>query len=1012
MPPKGEKMSNPSLQVNFSANTAGFSQGMSQLRQKLLELNTRMEENRQKIREANAQIREYEKELRQLRTATQNGTTATAEQQARMQTLRDRIAQTSAQLGVLRTTEQDLQGSIRSANAEIQNQEKGLQAVTSGAASMGDVLRANLWSSAIQSAVRKLTSSLKGIAQHCYNVGTSFESGMSQVKAISGASGEELEQLTQRAKDLGAQTKFTASQAADAMNYMAMAGWNAQQMLDGIDGVMSLAAASGEDLAQVSDIVTDAITAFGLKAEDVAHFSDVLAASSAASNTNAAMMGETFQYCATIAGALGFSIEDVTEAIGIMANSGVKSSMAGTALRTLFTNLSQEVKLSGQRLGEVTVRTANADGSMRSLRDILADLREAFSQLTDSEKSVQAEAVAGKYAMSGFLALMNAGEGDVDKLRSAIEECDGASAQMADTMQNNTAGAVVIMQSALEGLGIAVYEKFGEQLRDDVNDLTDVFSVLRERIESGSLDEVFDRAARSVGKAADQLVDFAAEALPAAIEGIANIITFFVEYRSVILGVVTAIASYKAVSAIGSLMAGFAGSIRGVVASLTHQAAATVTATAATQGYTAAQIAANTAAAANPYVMLASAVVALGVGLAALIASSNSTAESFEELSRKAEELNEAAEQSAAAAEDVHKLVDEYHNIKKAADDTEEAKQRLSEIQDTLVDTYGAEADKLDLVNGKYEEQLLLLQNIADSKDKAAEYSVRAAYYADAAAQRAHTLADGEVVDSLLSISDGNARQALFDSLVNIAGRHGVDFSSWRMDDNVSFETTAAIWKDLLDENLEIFEGSTLTDGKGIADFYGKLYNDYLKMTAAAEQLEHNKKLYDELSAGEPAAVSESTSGSFTAGSWMMKEYSEKGLAQQAEYKAQRNRLTGVNWDDYDEIKKYLQYLRDVEEITESQYYDKLEEHANKLLDRNSEKWRSAMSEIYKGRKKGGSGGVADGDEYDSEKKYLKWRLDMGYITEADYYRKLAQLRDRYLDESSDKWRQATLGKR
>lgn len=1137
-------MSNPSLQVNFSANTAGFSQGMSQLKQKLSELNTQLEENKQKTRETNAQIKEYEKELkqleaaeknsaaaaaeqqkemqalreqiaqsspklldlntrleenkqktreanaqlkecekelRQLQTATQNGSNATAEQQARMQSLRDkisqttssiavlktahqqlqaaisqenaqlreyqrklsqieastrngntvtgeqqarmqelrdRIAQTTSQLGTLRTAQHDLQGQIRSTNAEIENQETKLESVTSGAMTMGDVLRANLWSSAIQSAVRKLTSSLKQAAQYCYNVGTSFESGMSQVKAISGASESELAQLTQRAKDLGAQTKFTASQAAEAMNYMAMAGWNAQQMLDGIDGVMSLAAASGGDLGQTSDIVTDAITAFGLKAEDVAHFSDVLAAAAANANTNVSMMGETFQYCAPIAGALGFTIEDVSEAIGLMANSGIKSSMAGTALRTLFTNLSQEVKISGQRIGEISVQTSNADGSMRSLKDILADLREAFSQLTDSEKTVQAESIAGKYAMSGFLALMNTGENDINKLRTAIEQCDGASAQMADTMQNNTAGAVVIMQSAIEGLGIAVYEKFGDNLRGDINDLTDVFTNLRERVESGDLDEVFDRVAAKTGKAADQLVDFAAEALPSAIEGIANLISFLVEYRGVILGVIAATLTFKAASSLGNMFAALAGAIKGVTASLAGQTVATAATTAATQKLTAAQIAANIAANANPYVLLASAIIGLAVGIGTLIGSNTSAAESFEELSKKAKELNQTAEESVSAAEGVHKLVDEYHNIKKADDDTEEAKQRLSEIQDTLVDTYGVEADKLDLVNGKYEEQLLLLQDIADAKDENAQYSVRAAYYADVAAQKALSLSDGKPDSTLndLASYDLNLATKLCDSLQQIASRHGVEYFAGKFESGSSYETLAAIYSDFLDENSGLFDeilanGNDDTDGT-VRRLFDEIIEAREEMSLAAERFNGNKALYDELSADKPAA--ENTDESKPE-NWMMYEYSQKGLAEQAAYKKYRNEVTGVDWDDYDSVKKYLEYLRDIEEITQTEYYDRLEEQANTLLEHNSEKWRTAMAEIYKGRNKGGGSDDSGGDEYDgekkydSEKKYLKWRLDMGYITEAEYYKNLAELRDRYLDESSDKWRQATL---
>ena len=255
-------------------------------------------------------------------------------------------------------------------------------------------------------------------------------------------------------------TKFSASEAAEAMNYMAMAGWKTEDMLSGIEGVMNLAAASGEDLATTSDIVTDALTAFGLSAQDSGHFADVLAAASSNANTNVSMMGETFKYAAPIAGALGFSVEDTAEAIGLMANAGIKGSQAGTSLRTIMTNLSGDVKICGQNIGEVTIATTNADGSMRDLSDILADCRVAFSGLSESEQAAAAEALVGKNAMSGFLALMNASEGDIDKLSGAIDNCNGAAQNMADIMNDNLEGQLTILKSQLQELAIS----FGEIL--------------------------------------------------------------------------------------------------------------------------------------------------------------------------------------------------------------------------------------------------------------------------------------------------------------------------------------------------------------------------------------------------------------------------------------------------------------------------------------------------------------------------------------------------------------------
>jgi len=328
-----------------------------------------------------------------------------------------------------------------------------------------------------------------GLGTAAVKTAADFDESMSKVAAVSGATGDDLDTLREKAREMGAKTKFSASEAADAMNYMAMAGWKTEDMLSGIEGIMNLAAASGEDLAATSDIVTDALTAFGLSAQDSGHFADILAAASSNANTNVSMMGETFKYCAPIAGALGFSAEDTAQAIGLMANAGIKGSQAGTALRTIMNNLTGEIKLSGKALGDVTIATTNADGSMRDLSDILADCRGAFSQLSESEQAAAAEALVGKNAMSGFLALMNAGEGDIDKLSSAIDSCsdtfvktvdgaiipmsqaleegidwveeyNGVAEQMAAVMQDNLGGQLTILKSQLQELAIS----FGEML--------------------------------------------------------------------------------------------------------------------------------------------------------------------------------------------------------------------------------------------------------------------------------------------------------------------------------------------------------------------------------------------------------------------------------------------------------------------------------------------------------------------------------------------------------------------
>lgn len=316
-----------------------------------------------------------------------------------------------------------------------------------------------------------VTTVIGGVGVAAVKTAADFDSAMSQVAAVSGATGKDFDALRNKAREMGAKTKFSATEAAEAMNYMAMAGWKTEDMLDGIEGVMNLAAASGEDLATTSDIVTDALTAFGLSAKDSGHFADILAAASSNANTNVSMMGETFKYCAPIAGALGLSAEDTAEAIGLMANAGIKSSQAGTALRTIMNNLAGDVKISGKAIGDVTIATTNADGSMRDLSDILADCRSAFGNLTESEKAQAAESLVGKNAMSGFLALMNAGQGDIDKLSSAIDNCDGSAEKMAMTMQDNLAGQLTILKSQLQELAISFGDILMPAIRSIVSKL-------------------------------------------------------------------------------------------------------------------------------------------------------------------------------------------------------------------------------------------------------------------------------------------------------------------------------------------------------------------------------------------------------------------------------------------------------------------------------------------------------------------------------------------------------------
>ena len=422
-------------------------------------------------------------------------------------------------------------------------------------------------------AVSAVGSGLKSLTTGAISAGANFENAMSSVAAISGATGSDFDRLSEKAKQLGKITQYTASETASAMEYMAMAGWKTEDMLNGIEGVMDLAAASGEDLAGVSDIVTDAMTAFGLSADgttkiikdgftkevsNASHFADVLAAASANSNTNVAMLGESFKYAAPVAGSLGYSVEDTAIALGLMASSGLKSSMAGSSLRTILTNLAKPTDDISDAMDYLGISLQNGDGSMKSLMDIVTDLRGAFGQckmpmdqfqenlakldekyangeLTEkkynealadlTEKAYGAEGalkakyaatLAGKEGMSGLLSIVSAAPEDFDKLTNAIYNSDGAAKEMAEIKMDNLQHDVVKLQSAMEGLGITAFNQVGGKMRGLVGIATETVGKIDEKLASGKgIEKAVDKIESMVEKAKPYWDIFKTDALEA-----------------------------------------------------------------------------------------------------------------------------------------------------------------------------------------------------------------------------------------------------------------------------------------------------------------------------------------------------------------------------------------------------------------------------------------------------------------------------------------------------------------
>ena len=326
---------------------------------------------------------------------------------------------------------------------------------------------------------KTVTTPVLSLGTAAVKVTSDFESAMSKVSAISGATGGDLDALNKKAQEMGAKTKFSATESAEAFTYMAMAGWKTEDMLSGIDGIMSLAAADGLDLATTSDIVTDALTAFGLSASDSGHFADVLAKASSNANTNVSMLGESFKYAAPVAGALGYSAEDTAIALGLMANAGIKGSQGGTALRGSLTRLIKPTDEAAVLMEQYGLSMTNADGSMKSLGEVMNMLRDKLGGLTEAEQAQVAAQIFGQEAMSGMLAIINASDSDYAKLTDAIYDADGAAQQMADTMLDNLSGQLTLLKSALEGLAI----QFGEILMPYIKQFVTWLQNLTQRLQ-------------------------------------------------------------------------------------------------------------------------------------------------------------------------------------------------------------------------------------------------------------------------------------------------------------------------------------------------------------------------------------------------------------------------------------------------------------------------------------------------------------------------------------------------
>ena len=327
-------------------------------------------------------------------------------------------------------------------------------------------------------------AAMTAIGGYAFKVGSDFKAAMSEVQAISGATGEDLKKLTKKAEEMGAKTKFSATESAEALKYMAMAGWDTNKMLAALSGVMNLAAASGENLGTVSDIVTDAMTAFNLKADQAGHFADILAMASSKSNTNVSMLGESFKYVAPLCGALGYSAEDTALALGLMANAGVKSSIAGTSLKASIANLTKPTKKMQSVISELGISLTDSQGQMKPLKQVLDDMRVSMRGLSKDQQAAYATTLFGKEAMAGMLAIINASDEDYNKLANSIRNCNGAAEEMRRIMEDKLKGDITTLHSAVEGLGISAYNYLDKPFRGATQTLTGYVNELNQSMKS------------------------------------------------------------------------------------------------------------------------------------------------------------------------------------------------------------------------------------------------------------------------------------------------------------------------------------------------------------------------------------------------------------------------------------------------------------------------------------------------------------------------------------------------
>lgn len=708
-----------------TSSTTSFRADISQLRSAMQQAQKQVALANSEFKKATAGLDNWSKSATGLQAKLKQLDSVLSAQKSKLELLKEEYEKTTKEYGKnssaalrVKTAMNNQEAAIKKTEKEIEdynqelkkaeqygdNFEESINEMNSATQSASDgftVMKGAL-ANLVADGIRLAIDAIKELAKQTIETGMNFEQSMAQVEAISGATGEELEALTEKAKEMGAKTKFSATESAEAFNYMAMAGWKTEDMINGIEGIMNLAAASGSDLATTSDIVTDALTAMGYSAGDAGRLADVMAAASSNANTNVELMGQTFQYAAPLVGALGYSMEDTAVQIGLMANAGIKGTKAGTALRSMLSRLSAPPKECAEAMEDLGISLTDSDGKMKSLDAVMADLRSAFANMGEAEQTATAKAIAGQEAMSGLLAIVNAAPADYEKLTKAVRESEGAASSMADTMNDTVEGQLTLLKSQIEGIEIQIYEKLKPALRDGIDSISKTLANVN-----------WDKVAETFGNLTKKAVEFAIK-----------VVDNFEGIVSVLKSVGTVLAATFVVSKILS----FAQTISGLVNTFRAIKAATDAATTS-------QLLLNAAQAATPVGLVAAAVAGLAAGVLYLASKTDEATTSTQILTQyeeeqiaKINELNAAYNEMQMARTEavagIQSEFDHYSDLAAELDTLVDAngqvkagyEDRVNFILSTLNEACGTEMQLVDGVIENYKEEKKVLDNLLQTK--------------------------------------------------------------------------------------------------------------------------------------------------------------------------------------------------------------------------------------------------------------------------------------------------------